>query len=181
MSTEARTFLRAAALVITLAAVPSIASAQQQLDPVRVTASANDRADRLVAKAQALPTRIDQFGKAAKLYEQAADARAESDLRKSAHLRYAGMLRYYTGDRAASVRLLERAAESSSELGDVMNAARAYIDGAVVALEMKDRDHSITLARHAELLTQSPLLAADQRASLQAWFATPTAVALPAG
>src|SRR5512133_349560 len=122
MSTEARTFLRAAALVIALGASATAASAQQTLDPVRVTASANDRADRLVAKAQALPTRIDQFGKAARLYEQAADARGDADLRTASHLRMAGLLRYYTGDRASGVRLLQRAAENSVALGDVAHA-----------------------------------------------------------
>ena len=51
-------------------------------------------------------------------------------------------------------------------LGDVMIAAHAYIDAAVIASELRQGSRAIELSERAVLLAKSPLLSADQRSAL---------------
>ena len=177
MLLTSRTLARAITAVA-LAAAPSVARAQQTLDPVHVSAAPVARADRLEAEAAALPSELAQFPKAARLYEEAAAARPFGETRTAQSLRTAAFYRYHSGNSAASVRLLERAAENALAAGDVVAAANSYIDAALVADEMRATDRSVDLAQRAERLSRSPLLDATQRGALRTRIANPTAVAL---
>ncbi len=181
MTSSASILLRTGAALLTMIAAPAlapaVASAQQTLDPVRVTASASSRADRLEAEAAALATHVRVYKKAARLYEQAADERAFGDPRATHCLRSAAYLRYYSGDRTSSVALLERAADQSSATGDVVGAANAYVDAAIVALELKQNERALALGRRGELLMNSPLLDESQRTALRSRVSEERAVA----
>lgn len=168
MHTTARHLLSIGGLLLSTAAVPAAASAQSStLQPVRVTAEAVSRADRLRIEAEALPTRVDQFSKAAKLLERSARAREQGDTATPTLLRTAAFLRYYSGDIGASTKLMEKAAQRSVEHGDVVNAATAYIDAAIIAAEDAQPSRALDLGRRAEQLAASPALTDAQRDALR--------------
>jgi hypothetical protein len=184
MTSSASILLRTGAALLTMIAAPAlapaVASGQQTLDPVRVTASASARADRLEAEAAALPTHVSAYKKAARLYEQAAEARGFGDPRAATCLRSAAYLRYYSGDRASSVGLLERAADQSAATGDVVSAANAFVDAAIVAAELKQGERALALGRRGEMLMNSPLLDESQRSALRSRVVGEHAVAFAA-
>ena len=167
MSMRARRTLSVAGGLLAFAAAPAAASAQQALAPVNVTVAPSARAESLVAKAQALPTTVDQFSKSARLYELAAASRAPGDAQAAAELRRAAFFRYYAGESRASVSLMERAAEHAAALGDVVGAANAYIDAALMAVDARLADRAKDLGRRAELLAESPMLDSTQRSALR--------------
>ena len=167
--TTRRTLFRAAGALLTLSIAPAAASAQQALAAVHVSAPVNDRAraDELYERAMALPTETRFARKAAALYEQSAALRAAGDERAAASLRMAAYLRYYAGDRRAGVALMERAADHSAGTGDVVHAANAYIDAAIIAGELSDGARARELRQRAELLAGSPLLAESDRSAIR--------------
>lgn len=148
------------------AATPAVALAQGTLQPVRVTAEGEARADRLRIEAEALPTKLDQFSKAARLYEQSAAARTSGDTATATCLRTAAFLRYYSGDSRAGSALMEKAARNAIEFGDVAGAANAYIDAAIIAVDAQQGGRALDLGRRAELLAKSPALTDAQRDAL---------------
>ena len=161
---NARDLFRVGGAALALCVAPAAASAQQTLDPVRVTALS--RAEQLEMEADALPTEVREFKKAAKLFEQAAAARAETDVEKATSLRKAAYFRYYSGDTRASGRLMEKAGEQSVAQGDIASAANAFIDAALIANERTEIDRALALGRRAETLVRSPQLDETQRARL---------------
>lgn len=167
MYTSTRNYLFAGGMILALAAAPIAASAQQTLAPVRVTANV-EYADRLAVQAESLSRMLTHFKQAAKLYEQSAAARSVGDAKAFTHLRAAAFLRYDAGDKRASLGLMEQAAQRAADLGDVIAAANAYIDAALIAGEMKQGGRAQDLSRRAALLAKSPLLDVDQRGALLA-------------
>ena len=168
MHTSARQLLSIGGTLLAATAVPAApVLAQGTLQPVRVTAEGVSHAQRLRAEAEALPTRVDQFSKAARLYEQSAAARAAGDTAAPTCLRTAAFLRYYTGDSRASTDLMEKAARRSAEQGDVVSAATSYIDAAIIAVEDNQGGRALDLGRRAEQLAASPLLSDAQRDALR--------------
>lgn len=166
MNTHMRNFLVAGGMLMAVAAAPVAASAQQKLPAVRVTGTAY--ADELALRAEKLSTQLDQFKKAAELFEQSADVRTAGDARAVTCLRSAATLRYNTGNKRKGLALMEKAADRAIRLGDVMFAANAYIDAAVIAQELRQGERALQLGERAALLTKSPLLSGDQRSALLA-------------
>lgn len=169
MHTASRTLSTAAAL-LSLAALPAAARAQQQLDPVRVTAMADAaRADALErAAANHRLAKLRDFGKVARMYEEAATLRAEGDERRFTSLRNAAHIRYGHGDRRRAADDMEQAAREAASRGDVVSAVAAYTDAAHLAAELAQADRAIMFTRAAALLTESPLLTPAQRLDLRA-------------
>ncbi|HET7458499.1 MAG TPA: hypothetical protein VFJ74_12690 [Gemmatimonadaceae bacterium] len=169
MHSSARSLLSLGTSLLTLVvAVPSVASAQGTLRPVHVTAApVENRGAQYQAEAEALPTRIDQFAKAARLYERSALARPADDTATATCLRMAAFLHYYSGDSRAGASLMEKAARRAAEFGDVAVAAGSYIDAAIIAAEADQGEHALDLGRRAEQLTKSPLLTDSQRDALK--------------
>ena len=176
MNATTRILLGASGALLSISGAAATLSAQQTLEPVRVTANA--AADRLHDEAMALPTETRYANKAAKLHERSAALRDESDPQAATCLRSAAFLRYYAGGRRASADLMEKAAERSANIGDVAKAADAYVDAAYIAQELKQGERARELARHAELLANSPLITDVQRASIRARIGEPAMVAL---
>jgi hypothetical protein len=169
MHSPARHLLTLGTSMLTIAAAaatPAVALAQGTLQPVRVTAQAVSRADRLRIDAEVLPTRLDQFAKAARLYEQSAAARAPGDTATGTCLRTAAFLRYYSGDSRAGTALMEKAARNAAAFGDVALAANAYIDAAIIAVDAAQSDRALDLGRRAEQLARSPSLTDAERNAL---------------
>lgn len=180
MTTHMRNFLMAGGMLLAVAAAPVAASAQQKLPPVRVTASV-EHADGLMLRAESLSTKLTHFKQAADLFEQSAEIRMAADPRAVTCLRSAAMLRYNTGNKRKGLGLMEKAADRAIRLGDVISAANAYIDAAVIAAELRQGDRARELGERAVLLAKSPLLSDDQRGALEyrmAGWATATQVAL---
>lgn len=165
MYTRTRNFLFAGGTLFALAAAPIAASAQQTLAPVRVTANVA-YADRLASDADSLSKMLTHFKKAAKLYEMSAAARPAGDAKGVTHLRAAAFLRYDSGDKRSGLGLMEQAAQRAAALGDVIAAANAYIDAAIIAGELKEAPRAQDLSRRAALLAKSPLLDGAQRSAL---------------
>ena len=161
-----RLHILAASAVVALAVTSIPASAQQVLEPVRVTAEA-DRAERQAVEAAAAATAPRHFAKAARLYERSAAERSANDPKAADALRKAALLHYYGGDLRRSITTMERAAQRAATIGDVVNAANSFIDAAIVANEMREQEWALALGRNARLLTSSPLLSDAQRMALR--------------
>jgi hypothetical protein len=104
--------------------------------------------------------------RAAGLYARAAELRGASDERSADNLKLAGYLQFYHGRREAAVASLTQAGEAFLALGDVEQAAEAFIDAAWVACEVRLPLEARALAERGRLLTRSPLLEDSERAAL---------------
>jgi hypothetical protein len=104
--------------------------------------------------------------RAAGLYISAAELRGSGDPKSADNLRVAGYLQYYRGRSKAAVASLTQAGEAFLALGDVERAAGAFIDGAWVAGEADMPAEAHDLGERGRLLTQSPLLAVEERTAL---------------
>ncbi len=165
MNTHSRNVLVAGGMLLALAAAPESATAQQKLPSVRVTGSAA-HADELALRAESLSTQTNQFKRAAELFELSANARGVGDSRAVTCLRSAATLRYNSGNKRKGLGLMEKAGDRAIRLGDVVIAANAYIDAAVIAHELRQGARALELSQRAALLSKSPLLTADQRGAL---------------
>jgi hypothetical protein len=154
-----------AALVLALG-LPVIARGQQPLEPVRVVT--DPRADELHDRAVALYGNVSKFRQAARLHVMSAEFRAPEDPRAATCLRDAALLTYYSKRREEAGELMERAADRAAARGDVVTAANAYVDAAMIAEELKRPDRHFELGRKGEILMSSPLLSEEQRAALRA-------------
>jgi len=176
MNSHMRNVLMAGGMLLAVAAAPVSATAQQKLPPVRVTAS-TEYADKLAFKAESLSMNISHFKRAAELFEQSAGARGPGDSRAVTCLRSAAALRYHSGDRAKGLGLMEKAGDRAIRLGDVVIAANAYIDAALIANELRQGARALDLSQRAALLAKSPLLDETQRSALLDRMSGWTAVA----
>ena len=168
MSVTPRVRLTVAGALFAVAALPALAAAQQHLHPVRVSPTeALLRAEALHALADQEDDSLNQFKRAAKLHQESAELRAADDPRRAACLREAALLRYYSGDRRGAVGLMERAATSAAERGDVIVAAQSFSDAAIIAHETKQGARAWGLGVRADVLASSPLLSDEQRTTLR--------------
>jgi tetratricopeptide (TPR) repeat protein len=126
------------------------------------------KASELEYQAQEYAADVDGFGKAASLYRKAANLRLEGDPQGIRDLIKAGRLWFYVGraDRAAAD--LAKAGRIAHEYGDVVTAARAYLDAAWAADASGNGARAFDLATKAQRLAQSPLLARQERVRLLA-------------
>lgn len=134
----------------------------------RYAASSRDvvEAERLEAEARALYTSPKQFRKAAQLHERAAELRPAGDLERARDLRQAARLYYYAGEGSAARRTMVAAGDAALEAGDVIAAAETYLDAAFLYREAGQADQRNELVRKAHLLSNSPLLSAQDRSAI---------------
>jgi hypothetical protein len=126
-----------------------------------------ERAQRLEADAWGiLNCQPVNYRKAARLFQQAAASRAFDDRRALENLRMAGLLAYYGKDLRRSRSIMAERAERALRLGEVHEAADAYIDAAFLAVELRDGPAAVGYAENARLLADSPLLSVAQRDNL---------------
>jgi tetratricopeptide (TPR) repeat protein len=127
-----------------------------------------DRARELWTRAEALFSQPKHWKKAARLLEQSAQLREANDPETYTCLMYAGRLRAAVKDLPAARADLEKAAAHALAHGSVIEAAHAYIDAAHVASSEKQIEAARDFVRRATLLTESPLISAEQKHILEA-------------
>lgn len=152
------TFLLLGMLVAVPAHAQSTRFASATTDP--------SRAVELESRAAALYNAPNKFREAARLHEEAAGLRAADDEMKVENLRQAARLYYYTGAKRQAWVAMERAGDAALAAGDVVNAASSYLDAAFLFRAGKQAADVQRMIRKAQLLTNSPLLSAQDRASI---------------
>ena len=168
MSSTPRARITVAGALLAIGLAPAALAAQQQLLPVHVTSSeAYVRAEALHEHGAREGASLDRLKRAAKLHQQSADLRAADDPRRAECLREAALLRYYSGDARGATGLMERAATSAAERGDVVVAAQSFSDAAIMAHETRQPARAWDLGVRADVLTGSPLLSESQRLALR--------------
>ena len=147
--------------LLAILALPPAASAQYQL-PTLTSAA---RADSLHEAAAALVT-AHRWGDAARLHRRSAALRDPEDPLGFRCLKEAAELEYATGDRGSARSDMTAAAGHALARGDLRVAALAYLDAAWIAQEQNDPRKVWELGRRAEMLADSPLLGAKDRAAI---------------
>jgi hypothetical protein len=160
------------AAAVTLA-VPGAISAQTPLETVKITAARSAEANALSEKAASLYSTSRKFKDAARLHMRAADLRAPGDAKGFDDLSMAAHLYWAAGDVSRAQESMERAAEHAAARGDIVAAARSYVDAGLLAIEDRHTDRVPELARKAELLASSPLLTEGQRAEIMRRVGSP--------
>lgn len=103
------------------------------------------------------------FYQAALAYKDAARYRAATDPTAVGDLILAGHLLNAAGQPQEALATLEEGAERARSLGDVVRAAKVYLDAAFVADALDRGDDVQRLGTSAEMLASSPLLSDEQR------------------
>jgi hypothetical protein len=164
-----RRLVHSVAIVATLAGAatqgPAQLTAQDAFVSLAVTAQPSAAA-RMEQQARELLLTGHGWEQAADLYLRAAELRGAGDLESADNLRLAGYVEFYRGRPKAAVASLTQAGETFLALGDVERAAQAFIDGAWVAAQASMPIEARALHERGRLLTQSPLLAAEDRTAL---------------
>jgi tetratricopeptide (TPR) repeat protein len=166
--TRTTKFTMAFATVAALAA--TVPAAAMQFGPETMVYDPTPNADRareLRTRAEELFSQPKHWKKAARLLEQSAALREANDPEAYTCLMYAGRLRAAVKDLPAARANLEKAAAQALARGSVIEAAHAYIDAAHVASSEKQIEAARELVRRATLLSESPLLSAEQRQILE--------------
>lgn len=156
------------AVAVVAAALPPLprsAAAQQPLRPVHVI-GANAAADSLHRAALRLADYPRRYDKAARMHLRSARMRGPTDGQAVECLATAGLLFYFAGDLEGSQKSLTSAGDRALARGDVVSAAKAFVDAGIVARERLRPDDVTTLGERAEVLASSPLLSEEQRLAI---------------
>lgn len=159
------------ALVTFLAAAVAVpGDALGQTGPTQ----ANPAADEIHDKAVALYTDPVRHGQAAHLLRQECELRAPEDPLAYRCLSMSARLFYYTGELLDARTMMEKAAVNALQRGDVVSAARSYIEAAWVAEEQnRGGPKTAELVGKARSLSASPLLTETERAWILARIDVP--------
>ena len=149
------TFLVAATL-----ATPAFAYAQSQSG---LKATSETRADQLHRKAVSLHGERSRLEEAANLHKWSAKLREPGDPRAFEGFALAAHLFVYAGKLRQAGETMEQAAKFALDRGDVVNAARSYLEAAFIAERERKPNDVLKMARRAELLANSPALAGAER------------------
>lgn len=169
---QQRLFL-SSALTLTMAlSVLSTGSAHQITNSATPTT-----ADELEERAAALHGQPARYGEAARLYRESAALRSASDPRAVEALTKAAHLYHYANRLFDARKVMEQAARRALANGDVLTASQANVEAALFAHKQGKRAQAERLGRTALKLAGSPLLTADQRASIVGRLKTNPAVA----
>ena len=155
--------LIAAGALLAVAAFPMAASAQASLLPIKVTEKQSRAAELDRRAASYEDNDWSKIETAAKLREQAADLRDDSDVLKSASLYWAARDHYYAQNTSKSRDLMVDAAQHALEVGDVIAAATAFTDAAYISADLKDIASTKLYATKARMLASSPMLSQTQK------------------
>jgi hypothetical protein len=161
MSTSLPSRLAVAGALLATLALPAAAVAQYQLPTLTATARADSLHDAAVALVAA-----HRWGDAARLHRRSAQLRDIDDPLAFRCLKEAAALAWATGDRSGARADLAAAASQALSRGDLREAALAYVDAAWIAQEQKNPRQVWEFGRRAEVLADSPLLAATDRAAI---------------
>ena len=159
-ATLARRITLAGAL-LAIVGLPDAAPAQYRL-PTLVSSAL---ADSLHESAAALVS-AHRFRDAARLHRRSAELRAPEDPLGFRCLNEAAALAYFGRDRTTARGDMATAAEHALARGDLRTAALAYLDAAWIAQEQRNPRQVWELGHRAEMLADSPLLAAADRAAI---------------
>jgi hypothetical protein len=155
------TRLSTAGVLLVALGLPAAASAQYQLPTITSTAKADSLHDAAVNLVAA-----HRWGDAARLHRRSADLRDIEDPLGFRCLKEAAALEYATGDRSAARNDMADAAGQALARGDLREAALAYLDAAWIAQEQKNPRKVWEFGHRAEILADSPLLGAADRAAI---------------
>jgi len=152
-----------AGALVAIAAFPMMASAQASLLPIKVTEK-QSRAAELDRRAAGYEDGDwSKISTAAKLREEAASLRDDSDVLKSASLYWAARDHYYSANTSKARDLMVKSAQQALDVGDVIAAASAFTDAAYISADLKDVASTKLYATRARLLANSPMLSASQK------------------
>ena len=153
----------AAGALLAVATFPMVASAQASLLPIKVTEKQSRAAELDRRAASYEDNDWSKIGTAAKLREQAADLRDDSDVLKSASLYWAARDHYYAQNTSKSRDLMVEAGQRALDVGDVIAAASAFTDAAYISADLKDVASTKLYATKARMLANSPMLSQTQK------------------
>jgi hypothetical protein len=162
------TGLKAMVLGTVLLAAPTSVEAQIYPLMLSVEEPTDTRALQMEAEAIRLETERDRWDDAADLYRQAARLRDAGTLETARNYVKAGRLAYYAGEHRTAMFDLRNAGENAVAAGDVVTAARAYLDAAWIAVDLEEGELARDLTLRASRLTASPLLSQEDREYFQA-------------
>jgi hypothetical protein len=153
--------LSMAGVLLAIVGLPGAAPAQYRLP----TLVSSVRADSLHSAAVAL-VKAHRLRDAARLHRRSAELRAAEDPLGFRCLNEAAALAYLTGDHSRARADMAQAAGHALARGDLRAAALAYLDAAWIAQEQKKPRQVWELGHRAEMLADSPLLGASDRAAI---------------
>ena len=166
MKTHPARMMITAGALFAIAALPMVASAQASLLPIKVTEK-QSRAAELDRKAASYEdSDWSKIRSAAKMREEAAGLREDSDVLKSASLYWAARDNYYSENTAKARDLMVHSAQQALDVGDVIAAASAYTDAAYISADLKDVSSTKLYATKARMLANSPMLSQAQKSDL---------------
>jgi hypothetical protein len=169
---QQRLFLSSALTLALALSVLSTGSATQiAISKVPATA------DELEERAKSLLGDAARYSEAARLYRESAQLRAESDPRAVEALTKAAHLYHYANRLFDARKAMEQAARLALANGDVLAASTANVEAALFAHKQGKQAQADRLGRTALKLAASPLLTADQRASIVGRLKTNPSVA----
>jgi hypothetical protein len=152
--------LTAGVLAATLG-LPAVATAQYQLPSLVSSVKADSLHEAAVALRSA-----HRYGEAARLHRRSATLRSADDPLGFRCLTEAAALAYASHDWSAARNDMADAAAQALARGDLRSAALAYLDAAWIAQEQKNPRQVWELGHRAEMLADSPLLSASDRATI---------------
>lgn len=153
--------LSIAGALLAVVALPDAAPAQYRLP----TLVSSVEADSLHEAAAELIV-AHRWRDAARLHRRSAELRAADDALGFRCLTEAAAIAYATGDRSAARTGMAKAAAHALARGDLRAAALAYLDAAWIAQEQKNPRQVWEWGHRAEMLAESPLLGAADRAAI---------------
>ena len=166
MKTHPARMMITAGALFAIAALPMVASAQASLLPIKVTEK-QSRAAELDLRASAYEDHDwSKIRTAAKLREQAAALREDSDVLKAASLYWAARDNYYSENTSKARDLMVLSAQHAMEIGDVIASANAFTDAAYISSDLRDVESTKLYATKARLLANSPMLSQAQKDDL---------------
>ena len=153
--------LSIAGVLLATVGLPGAAPAQYRLPTLVSSVKADSLHDAAVSLAAA-----GRLRDAARLHRRSAELRAPEDPYGFRCLSEAAAFTYFAGDRSAARSDMAKAAGHALARGDLRAAALAYLDAAWIAQEQKDPRQVWELGHRAEMLADSPLLGASDRAAI---------------
>jgi hypothetical protein len=153
--------LSIAGVLLATVGLPGAAPAQYHLP----TLVSSVQADSLHDDAVVLET-AHRLRDAARLHRRSAELRAAEDPLGFRCLTEAAALTYFSGDRSRARADMAKAAGHALARGDLRTAALAYLDAAWIAQEQRNPRLVWELGHRAEMLAESPLLGASDRAAI---------------
>lgn len=163
MKTHPARMMFAAGALFAIAALPMVVSAQASLLPIKVTEKQSRAAELDRTAASYEDSDWSKIRSAAKLREEAANLREDSDVLKSASLYWAARDNYYSEKTSKARDLMVRSAQHALDVGDVIAAATAFTDAAYISADLKDVANTKLYATKARMLANSPMLSQTQK------------------